>query len=180
MVSSENNKDLSWACVLPFGLMVFDFYLTADLATGLATGAFLGGVTFLATGAFGGVYFLASVFLATGAFGFGASLEAAATGGALATDFDLLAAGPAFFLTAARLGDHLGAFLSVIVFGALALLAFGSVVALRPAGLAPFAEAGLTALAAAGLAPFTGAAFALPLAGGAPFTGNDSFFRLKA
>jgi len=72
--------------------------LTADLAAGLATGAFLGGVTFLATGFFGGVYFLTSVFLATGAFGFGASLEAAAFGGVLATDLDLLAAGPAFFL----------------------------------------------------------------------------------
>jgi hypothetical protein len=36
-------------------LTVFDFYLTADLATGLVTGAFLGGVTFLAAAAFGGV-----------------------------------------------------------------------------------------------------------------------------
>ena len=154
--------------------------MTADLATGLTAGAFLGGVTFLATGFFGGVYFLASVFLATGAFGFGASLEAAAIGGVLATDLDLLAAGPAFFLTAARLGDHFAAFLSVTVFGALALLAFGVVVALTPAGFAAFAEAGLTALAVASLAPFTGAALALPLAGGAPLTGNDSFFRLKA
>ena len=154
--------------------------MTADLATGLTAGAFLGGVTFLATGFFGGVYFFASVFLATGAFGFGASLEAAATGGILATDLDLLATGAAFFLIAARLGDHFAAFLSVTVFGALALFAFGAVVALTPAGFDDFAETGLTALGAATLAPFTGAALALPLAGGAPLTGNDSFFRLKA
>jgi hypothetical protein len=102
--------------------MVLDFYLTADLATGLAPGAFLADVIFLATGLFAGVYFLASVFLAIGPFDFGESLEAAAFGG---TDLDLLATGPAFFLAAARLGDHFGAFLIEIVFGALALLTFG-------------------------------------------------------
>ena len=161
-------------------MIVLDFYLTADLATGLAEAAFLGGVNFLETGAFGGVDFLASAFLATEAFDFGAILEAEAIGGILATDLDLLAAGPAFFLTAARLGDHFAAFLSVTVFGALALLAFGGVVALTPAGFAALAEAGLMALAAASLAPFTGAALVLHLARGAPLTGNDSFFRLKA
>jgi len=90
---------LSLACVLPFPLIVLAFYLTADLAIGLATDAFLGGVTFLAIGFFGGVYFLASVFLAARDFGFvGASLEAKATGAVLGTDLDLFVAGTAFFL----------------------------------------------------------------------------------
>ena len=66
---------------MPLGLIVLDFYLTADLATGLATVAFLAGVTFLATGLVGAVNFLASVFLAIGAFNFGESFEAEAFGG---------------------------------------------------------------------------------------------------
>jgi len=50
------------------------------------------------------------------------------------------------------------------------------------AGLAAFAEAGLAVLAGAGLAPFAGAGFALALAGagGAPLTGKETFFKLKA
>jgi len=55
--------------------VAFDFYLTADLAIGLATGAFLGGVTTFAAGFFGGVAFLASTFLAARAFGFTIGLE---------------------------------------------------------------------------------------------------------
>lgn len=78
--------------------MAFDFYLTADLAIGLASGAFLGGVTTLDAGFFGGVAFLASTFLAARAFGFTIGLEAAAFGGVLVTDLDLVAATPAFFL----------------------------------------------------------------------------------
>ena len=97
----------------------------------------------------------------------------------------MAARGAALFLAAARLGDHFGAFLSETVFGALALLAFGRIVAfpatcLTAGGLAIFAEVGFGDFAAAGLVPFYGAAFDLAFAGGAPLTGKDNFFKLKA
>lgn len=158
-------------------MAVFAFCFTADLAAGLeatAGAAFLAGVTFLAATAF-----LAGAF-EIGAFDFGESLDAAAFGGVLTADLDFWAALPAFFFAAARLGDHFGAFFSEMVFGALALLAFGLAAALPAAGFAALADAGLTGLVAAGLAPLAGAGLALPLAGGAPLTGNVSFLRLKA